>query len=436
MVKRRVNAGDNTARWAISPATTTLGVKQEFSQKAKGVVELDFIDFSQSQGNVAVRPRLRQAYLDYKPEKNYGIFIGQKWDIFGPVRPHTFNLVSKFFQAGDTGWQREQVGAWLDWEAFTFTIAAGTVGRNSTPDVVLGIEKNSAPTLAGQIKWAVSESTTVYLSALTVDMKVRQPLIDSNRDGTFLQWDVQNINSTTETFPLAYRLGGDGTTRLKSGGYAFGFVSKPMDRLEIKSEAIYASNLGNLNALGASQALSRTYAQSFQQSKYGYITSNDVLLNQILSSQQPLFYSITEMGGWLTFNYKFSETWQGGLQIGTTRIVNQDDLQGADEANLFTSQPSGTTWLNRQIVGSVRENGETGFRLSYHPEKKLTFFLQSDYKRTFYKNQERYQGIGAHIESFNISDNTLTLRSPVYSYLKSQGVVTAISVRSGAIYKF
>lgn len=269
-----------------------------------------------------------------------------------------------------------------------------------------------------------------------VDMKYRQALIDSNRDNLYLEWDIQKINDSTGTYPLAYLPGGDGTTRLKNGGYTVGFKSKPTDNLEIKSEVVYGTNLGDINSLGIGKAQAWTDSEKYQQSKYGYIKTDNLFLSSVLSSSRPVFRSIHELGGWLSFNYRFNQNWEGGAHIAGVKILNPKNLKGASEANLFISQPGNSSWTNTKKMGSIMENLETGYRIAYHPLDNITFFFQNDFKKTIYKNMERYQKISAHIQSFNLSSNEILLRNPGYAFLKSPGSASAISIRSGVIYNF
>lgn len=436
MVKRPVSAGDYDSRWTISPSPTRIGVKHDFTEHANALVEIDFINFNMSQGNVNIRPRLRRALVNYSPDENYGVFAGQTWDIFSPLSAHSFNTICIGLNVGNVGWQREQAGAWLKTGITTLTVAGGTIGKNPNPSPSLGIEQNSTPTAAMQVKVEPTDTIDFYISAITVDMKVRQPLIDTNRDDMYLEWDVQKINDKTNTFVQSYQLGGDGTTRVKSGGTSVGFQGKFLDRLDIKAEVNYGSNFGNLNSLGISSVQNRTYAENLSQSKLGVFTTSNVWLGQIKNLQVPLYYSITEAGAFLSFNYIFNENWQGGLHGSATKIVNDDDLTGANETNLFTSQTNNSSWLSPSISGSVRENMLTGYRISYHPNKKVVFFWQNDFMKTIYKNQERYQGILAHIQSINLDTGAITLREPGFSYLKASGFATAIAVRAGIMYKF
>lgn len=438
MAKRRSSASDNSPRWVGFPGPSRIGLIHSFHPKVKGVIELDFMDFSLSNGNVNTRPRVRQLFVSYKPNRRWEIFGGQFWDIFSPLNSHTFNTIALFFETGNIGWQRSQFGfGYKLSKKISFKTALGVVGKNTLPGPKLGIELNSTPTLSGQLQYK-EKKFGFYLSALTVDMKVRQPLIDSNRDGMYLEYDVANSAVTDPlTYPLAYRLGGDGITKLKSGGYSFGFVTNPTRKFEFKAELNYGSNFADLNALGISRAENRTYAENLAQSQLGVITSNDDFLNSVINSQAPIYYTIYELGGWVSFNHKINSKWEWGLHYAATKILNQEDLTGANESKLFISQAfSSTQWTNTELVGGTRENSTLGGRLSYSPLSRLKYFLQLDYVKTFYANQERYEGILAHIESINISTNEITLREPGYAFLKSSGFAAAKLVRAGVMYMF
>ena len=68
-----------------------------------------FIDFDKSTPNVNVRPRLRQAYINAKLTNNVELFTGQKWDIFSPLNPETYNIINNLFYSGNVGWIRETI---------------------------------------------------------------------------------------------------------------------------------------------------------------------------------------------------------------------------------------------------------------------------------------------------------------------------------------
>lgn len=80
--KRQVQRDDYQARSNIQLGDSRLGFKSEFGPNLSGIIELDFIDFSQSSPNVNVRPRLRQAFFNWTISNKWDIFAGQKWDIF------------------------------------------------------------------------------------------------------------------------------------------------------------------------------------------------------------------------------------------------------------------------------------------------------------------------------------------------------------------
>ncbi len=79
------------------------------SPSAKGVVELDFIDFDRSQATVGIRPRLRLLGIEKAFLSGDTIFLGQDWDILAMSKPFTYNFVGLYFRSGNVGFLRPQI---------------------------------------------------------------------------------------------------------------------------------------------------------------------------------------------------------------------------------------------------------------------------------------------------------------------------------------
>lgn len=83
-----------------SPERSTLTLQLEQSRfgftlgegsSTSGVLEFDFIDPSKSQAWVNAYPRLRRAFVEYRWDDQNRIQMGQDWDLFSPLVPHTYN---------------------------------------------------------------------------------------------------------------------------------------------------------------------------------------------------------------------------------------------------------------------------------------------------------------------------------------------------------
>lgn len=441
-VKREVMARDASSRSGISAAHTMLGYSIDYGKKINGTIMLDFVDLSQSNAIIASKPRILMALGTYKPNSKYEIFGGQTFDIFSNLIPHTYNMPGLMNEAGNAGFTRQQFGIKYKFSKFIFTTALGmpniSFGKSSPS---LDSDLNKTPTLAGNIKYEVNEKINIYLSAITVDLKVRQPLIDSNRDNLYLYWDLTNVNNESKlnsTFPQSYRLGGDGVTTVKCGGYSFGLEFDAIKNLSIKSEINYGENLGSISASGLSRIQTNTYGQNLEDSNLGILTSNDPLAQSFKNSTEPVFRSAKELGGWLSFEYKITQEFAFGLHGSAAKILNPEDLNSANRNSLYKSQPetTGNYWYIDSIVGALRENSLRGYRLSYSPEPKITFFFQHDYMVTLYKDSERNRGLYNHIESININTGEIKLRPVAFSYLSSSARAEAHMIRMGIMIPF
>ena len=430
-VKRQVNASDSNSRWGFSPYATRIGFEHSLDKKMKGVAEIDFIDFDQSQGNVSVRPRLRQLFLSYKPADQFEIFAGQMWDIFAPLKPHTFNLIGKLFQQGDLGWQREQLGfKYSPFQSLELSLALGVTGKNTNSYPVIDVEFNSTPTLGTQVKFTPIANMDFYASFLVTNLKYRQSGIDSTRDNTYLDY---NLNTLYNVNMLPYN---SAPQSAASGGAALGMDLNFLDkRLNLRTEMNYGRNTANLNSLGLSKIQSSTFKEYYSSSRYGFITSNGSFAKDLMSSNTLNFYSIEEEGGWFSVNYKITESFSSGFYVSGAKILNTEHLQAADYNSLYYSQKFGTN-LDFKKAGAIRENDTVALFLSYSPESRITFFLQGDYMKTYYKDPDRYRGLRAYIDSYDLDTNTWKFRTPIPFAQKSSAVAVARLLHYGVSYSF
>ena len=140
-----------------SPERSTLTLQLEQSRfgftigegsPTSGTLEFDFIDTSKSQAWVNAYPRLRRAFIEYRLDPENKIQMGQDWDIFSPLMPHTYNLVGHYFESGDVGFMRQQL-VWMNQsqEHRQWAIALGMPGSNPTPQFS-SKEISLTPTLA------------------------------------------------------------------------------------------------------------------------------------------------------------------------------------------------------------------------------------------------------------------------------------------------
>ncbi len=435
--KRQVMARDTNARWGITANTTNVGYKVNYGDKLKGTVYVDFIDLSQSNSIVNVKPRLMVGMGEYQPNKYFSIFAGQGFDIFSPLIPHTFNSAGLLNESGNMGFTRQQAGVKFFYKDITISIAAGNPNVNfGKPTPSLETEFNKLPVASSSIKYSI-DKISFYISAMTVDLKVRQPLIDSNRNNLLLRYDLANSNESN-TFLPAYKLGGDGPTTVKAGGYSFGWEI-PFDKWEIKGEINYGQNISNIAASGISAIQSTNYKEILAHSNLGILTTNNPYLQQVKNYNQPIFLSIFELGGWTSIQYSITPEINLGIHGSASKVLNPEDLTSStNTSSLFKSQPESSSgfWYNNSITGGIRESSTKGYRLSYSPETKITFFWQHDLMQTFYKDADREKGLLAYIGSYDLETGVITPQSVPFSYLKSSGKAMSNSIRLGMMIRF
>ncbi len=120
-----------------------------FNDKApvRGQLEVDFIDFSRSSPTTASVPRLRIAKVEWQLTDSLLLVAGQDWDLFQPVNPTSFDIVSVAFQAGNTAFMRQQAKFIHTSDSLELSAAVGLATNNNTARALLP-EYNPLPTLA------------------------------------------------------------------------------------------------------------------------------------------------------------------------------------------------------------------------------------------------------------------------------------------------
>src|SRR5690606_29398754 len=93
--------------YTFQVAQSRLGFWFAEGQPIRGQFELDFVDFGKSSPTVQAVPRLRIAKVEWALSESTLLSVGQDWDLWGSVNPHTIDLVASSFQAGNTGFMRQ-----------------------------------------------------------------------------------------------------------------------------------------------------------------------------------------------------------------------------------------------------------------------------------------------------------------------------------------
>lgn len=142
------------ARLSFQIQQSRLGVWFGEGTPYRAQVELDFVDFTKASPTVAALPRLRIAKLEWSPIKEFTLVAGQDWGLEQPVNPHGINLVGGAFQAGNTGFMRQQVKVIGKLGDFEVAAAAGLQNNNNTAKDGL-VELSLTPTAAARAQWNV-----------------------------------------------------------------------------------------------------------------------------------------------------------------------------------------------------------------------------------------------------------------------------------------
>jgi len=119
-------------RMAFEVAQTRMGVWLHEKAPVRGHVEIDFVDFTKSTPTTATMPRLRIATVEWHPTADLTFLAGQDWDLVQPIMPHGLNFVGGLFEAGNTGFMRQQVRGLYRVGDFEFGVEAAMPGFNNT----------------------------------------------------------------------------------------------------------------------------------------------------------------------------------------------------------------------------------------------------------------------------------------------------------------
>ena len=444
--KRQVQRDDYQARSNIQLGDSRLGFKSEFGPNLSGIIELDFIDFSQSSPNVNVRPRLRQAFFNWTISNKWDIFAGQKWDIFSPLNPDTYNIINNLFYLGNVGWIREQIGTAYKLEnrlTASFALGNTKVNTSAAPDV--SIERNLMPTIAAQLKWQPNQENTVFLSGITVGKSYYDPNSDPARsEGKSLQY-----NGDSDAYPLTGQYGKTNKIKRQASGISIGSEYKTQSgNFRLKWEGNWGRNLSDLNVLGIGQAQVTNAENRFLSSEIGFINGGNSFQDiQNYNKIRTEVVTIEENGGWLSCAYRFLPEWELGILLGTVRIVNRKDLSPAFDTSKSNpdapfrdfsraqADPVGGSWTP-SFIGRIRENNTIGYNLTHFPMTGLKLFFQHEYIQTFYHNSSRNSGLAAHIKSVNVETGEVVLRNVKYDFELASAKASSHIIRIGAMYSF
>lgn len=150
---------------------TRAGVIVGEGTPVKGLIELDFVHFDTASPTVQAFPRLRLGLVDWTVAPGQRIFLGQTWDIYGPVNTHSFNLVGNLFNAGNTGFLRQQL-AWVGrFGAVEVAAAAGMQGANAGA-TFNNIERSVTPSASARVGYYLAPTSWFGVSAIASSLRL------------------------------------------------------------------------------------------------------------------------------------------------------------------------------------------------------------------------------------------------------------------------
>lgn len=150
---------------------TRAGVIVGEGTPVKGLIELDFIHFDTSSPTVQAFPRLRIGLVDWTVAPGQRLFLGQTWDVYGPVNSHSFNLVGNLFNAGNTGFMRQQF-AWIGrFGAVEIAAAAGMQGANAGA-TFNNVERSVTPSVSARLGYHLAPNSWFGVSAIASTLRL------------------------------------------------------------------------------------------------------------------------------------------------------------------------------------------------------------------------------------------------------------------------
>lgn len=148
---------------------TRVGLAVGESSPARGVIELDFVDFSKSSPAQGTGLRVRQAFVEWTVREGHKLTLGQLWDMFAPLNTHTYDLVGAMFQAGNAGFMRHQLIYTGMFGAFEGVLALGLTNQNLTASLN-NIEYGRVPTMVARGSYRPDK--TVWFGAAVMATRV------------------------------------------------------------------------------------------------------------------------------------------------------------------------------------------------------------------------------------------------------------------------
>ncbi|MBC7794173.1 MAG: hypothetical protein H7Z43_10735, partial [Clostridia bacterium] len=167
----RLSTLSDEARLTFQVAQSRFGLWFGEGKPVRGLIEIDFIDFTKASPTVQAVPRLRIAKVEVDLLDNKLLLIaGQDWDLYQPVNHHGINIVGGAFLNGNTGFMRQQIKLIYNNGKIEAGAAVGLQGINATPRDA-GIELSRFPSFAARMAYVPNAKSRIGMSAIASDFK-------------------------------------------------------------------------------------------------------------------------------------------------------------------------------------------------------------------------------------------------------------------------
>ncbi|MDX1959007.1 MAG: hypothetical protein SFU98_10565 [Leptospiraceae bacterium] len=421
--KRVVQNDDRDSRSLFSMRETSIGFKPKFGNNLSSVIQFDLMDVNQGNGGLAGKPRIVQAFIEYKFTNKLELFAGQKWDIFSPLYPDTYNIISGLLGSGNLGWFREQIGLKHSIHPkFDILYSIGNSNLNTTPNVSPNVELTKAPTFAFQIKFLPTSDINFYLSGIYSNLKHNEP-----------SYNARYLSDDYFFIPISRRV------NKISQGISLGFEYKPTKKFSIRGEGHYGRNLDNLSLLSLSTVQVATLGQKISESSTPFAFDPN---SNPYSRNIPTFSSTKEAGAWVSFLYNITPEWELIGLTGKTQILNPGDLNSASVQSgstgntrpLNLNQTNVDVWGSDQL-GAVISNSSLGGSIARVFEGNMKLFFYYQYTETEYRTSFRQKGIFRYIDNIN-AEGRITLNNSALVGQTSSDTPHAHLIRSGVMMTF
>lgn len=159
------------ARLTFQAAQSRFGLWLGEGKPVRGLIEMDFIDFTKSSPTVQAVPRIRIAKVEVELlEKKLLIIAGQDWDLAQPVNHHGINIVGGAFLNGNTGFMRQQVKFIYTNGKIEAGAAVGLAGINST-NRDNAVELSRFPSFAARVAFIPNAKSRIGVSGIASDLR-------------------------------------------------------------------------------------------------------------------------------------------------------------------------------------------------------------------------------------------------------------------------